>query len=350
MPDLAATESEIRIVRWLVAPGETIERGQMFVEVETDKATMEVESSVTGVLREILCPAGETVAVGDVIGALDAQPIPDFSARSSETTPTPQLQPRPREPEIPAPAASVTPPAPRPGGMFARNRAATAAAKTSTGPDITLSVAQRTAARRLQESKQSIPHFYLQTTFDAAAIVARRAAAMPAKLAWDAFFVRAAARALDRFERLCCRLDGDRLVRLECDAIGVAIDLADNLYVIPITSPLNKSVEQISDDIRGGLEQLREGHPDARRIRPALMTVTNLGMCDVESFIPIINPPEAVILGVGKVKPVPIVDQDGRVGVQQRGQLTLCIDHRVASGHYAGRFLGELVKELEAIK
>ena len=77
------------------------------------------------------------------------------------------------------------------------------------------------------------------------------------------------------------------------------------------------------------------------------MTITNLGMCNVESFIPIINPPEAAILGVGKVMPVPVVHDDDRVGVQQRCTLTLSVDHRVASGRYAGEFLGEIVRILE---
>ncbi len=120
------------------------------------------------------------------------------------------------------------------------------------------------------------------------------------------------------------------MVRIESDAVGVAVDESDSLFVIPIAAPLNKSVEQISEEIRSSLQRLRDGDPEFRRIHPARMTITNLGMCDVESFIPIINPPEAVILGVGKVMPVPVVQDDGRVGVEQRGTLTLSVDHRVA--------------------
>jgi len=104
----------------------------------------------------------------------------------------------------------------------------------------------------------------------------------------------------------------------------------------------------VSDEIRQNVEHLRQGDPDAKRIRPALLTVTNLGVCNVEGFIPIINPPEPAILGVGRVAPTPVVQPDGRIGVEHRCTLTLCVDHRVANGRYAGEFLGAIVKELES--
>ena len=231
--------------------------------------------------------------------------------------------------------------------MFARNRA-TAAAAPPQSASLPLSLAQRTAARRLQESKQSIPHFYLQTSFNASAIVACRKAAEPAKLAWDAFFV------------LRCRQGhwpvrpvplpvrrrtvGDRST---ADAIGVAIDVENELFVIPVASPAGKTVEQISEEIRRGRERLRSGDQELRRIHAALMTVTNLGVCNVESFIPIINPPEATILGVGKVMLTPVAHDDGTIVAQHRCTITLCVDHRVASGRYAAEFLEAIVKELE---
>jgi pyruvate dehydrogenase E2 component (dihydrolipoamide acetyltransferase) len=214
---------------------------------------------------------------------------------------------------------------------------------------IPLTVAQRVAGKRLQESKQTIPHFYLQTSVNAAAMIARRKAAEPVKLAWDAFFVLAAARAIAQFDRFRCRLEGERLTPIETDAIGVAIDQDNELYVIPVASPASKTVEQISDEIRRSVERLRRGDPEMRKIRPALMTVTNLGVCQVESLIPVINPPEAVILAVGRVMATPAVQQNGEIGVEHRAVLTLSVDHRVANGRYAGDFLGAIVRELEAM-
>ena len=200
----------------------------------------------------------------------------------------------------------------------------------------------------MQESKQTIPHFYLQTSVNAAAMIACCKAAEPVKLAWDAFFVLAVAKAIAKFDRFRCRLDGERLAPIDSDAIGVAMDHKNELYVVPVASPVAKTVEQISDEIRRNAERLRNGDAEARKIRPALMTVTNLGVCNVESFIPVINPPEAAILGIGRVRPTPVVQCDGQIGVEPRCTLTLSVDHRIASGKYAGEFLAAIVKELES--
>ena len=344
MPDLATTESEIRIVRWLIQAGQMVQRGQPLVEVETDKATMEVESVASGVLTEVRAQANDEVSVGQVIGILEVQAPPPGAACAGPSGHWAATSPAV---VLPAAAAGPAPVAGRAGGMFARNRTA-AANPAAPAAGVALSVAQRTAARRLQESKQTVPHFYLQTAANASAIVARRHAAELPKPAWDAFFVLAVARAIGRFDRFRCRLDGERLVPIGCDTIGVAIDLDGELYVVPVASPAAKTVENISAEICRGVECLQSGNPEARRIRPALMTVTNLGVCNVESFIPIINPPEAAILGVGRVMPVPVARDDGRVAVEPRVTLTLSVDHRIASGKYGGDFLGAIVKELES--
>jgi pyruvate dehydrogenase E2 component (dihydrolipoamide acetyltransferase) len=344
MPDLATTESDIRIVRWIVEPGQKVRRGQPLLEVETDKAAMEVESVASGVLHEVLGQPNDAVAVGQVIAVLEIEDV--APAAPSEA------------PKVAAPAAvsaTAAQSARLPGGaggMFARNRAAAASAPdlaAAPRAEIPLSVAQRVAAKRLAESKQTTPHFYLQASVSAAAMIARRKAAEPVKLAWDAFFVLAAARALARFERFGCRFDGERLAPIEADAIGVAVDHDNELYVIPIASPAGKTVERISEELRRDVERLRSGDPELRQIRPALLTITNLGVCPIESFIPIINPPEAAILGVGRIAPTPVALDDGRIGVEPRCTLTLSVDHRIASGKYAGDFLGAIVKELESM-
>ena len=353
MPDLATTDSAIRVVRWIIEPGQKVQRGQPLLEVETDKATMEVESVVSGRLAEVQAQVGDEVIVGQMVAVLETEE----AGRPAATSACGPAGARP------APAQKVATPAPGAvpprrggaGGMFARNRAAAATSTPSaakapavTSRSLPLSVAQRTAAKRLQESKQTIPHFYLQARFNAEKIVARRKAAGKDAPAWDAFFVLAVAKAIAHFERFRGRFEGEHLALADHDAIGVAIDHDGELYVLPVSEPAKKTVEQISAEIRKNVERLRGGDPEMRMIRPALMTVTNLGVCNVESFIPIINPPEAAILGIGKVAREPVVREDGTVGVGQRCTLTLCVDHRIASGRYAGDFLGAIVEELEA--
>ena len=355
MPDLATTDSEIRIARWLIKTGQKVERGQPLVEVETDKAAMEVESVVSGVLAEVHAAANQSVSVGQIIAVLEvegmAPGVVSPTTIAHDAGPTADSVPLLRGSSagpVALPSTASEQAAARPSGMFARNRAAAGVASPPAA-GIALTVAERTAGRRLQESKQTIPHFYLQTSVNAAAMIARREEAKPvAKLAWDAFFVLAVAKAVAKFDRFRCRLDGERLTPIDSDAIGVAVDVEGELYVIPIASPAAKTVERISGEIRQGVERLRQGDPDAKQIRLAILTITNLGACNVEGFIPIISPPEPAILGIGRVAPTPVVQADGRIGVEHRCTLTLSVDHRIVSGKYAGEFLGAIVKELDS--
>ena len=201
----------------------------------------------------------------------------------------------------------------------------------------------------MQQSKQTIPHYYLQRSFDAGRIVALRSAPTGEPLAWDAFFAAAAARALVRYERMRCRIDGDQLRPQTADAVNVAVDIDGDLYVVLVSTPAAKSLAQVSAEIRQAVERLRAGDAEAARVRPADITISNLGGVGVETFLPIINPPEAAVLGIGAIRPQAVV-VDGQVVVGQRATLTLCVDHRIVNGRYAGAFLGELVAQLEAFE
>lgn len=345
MPDLATTGSAIRILKWLKPAGERVRRGDMILSVETDKAAMDVEATVDGVLLEIRCSAGAEVNVGDVIAVLEtAGPAP-------AATPAAPARPAPSAAAAPSPAATA-PTAEKPRGMFARNRAAAdspapAPAAPKASGTITLSPARRTAARRLQESKQSIPHFYLQSSANATALIARRQAAQPSRLLWDAFFVQAVAAALRQYDRMACRYDDGALVPQGTDAIGVAADIDGELFVIPVSAPADKSAAQISAEIETAVAGLRSGDPEARRLRPGVMTITNLGGSGVDSFAAIINPPESAILAIGRIQPV-VVPRGGGFAAEQRVNLTLAVDHRVVNGKYAAEFLAAIVRQIES--
>ena len=317
MPDLAATDSAIKLIRWLVVPGQAVKRGQPVLVIETDKATMEVESIATGLLKEVRALPEDFVGVG---------PIP-----SPATTPS---------------TLTREPPPSQSGGLFARNRAAAAQRALARQP-VVLSPIQRTVGKRMQSSKQTIPHFYLQTSASAEPMIVRRQAAAPKPLAWDAFFVRAVSKALKKFERMCCRFEGDELVVSESDTVGVAADIPEGLYVIAIAAASSKTPEQISDEIRAAVQRLEAGDLEARAARPPDITITNLGASKVESFAAIINPPEAAILAIGKIAPAAVV-QEGQVVVQNRVSLTLSVDHRIVNGRYAADFLSAIVSEVEA--
>lgn len=319
MPDLATTGSPMRVLAWRKQPGDVVQAGEVLLEVETDKAAMEVEATVSGTLLAQRVDPGSEALAGDIIAVIGT--------------------------------ADEKPASAPPRGLFARNRATAGPAPVSASAPaanyIPLSPAQRTAARRLQESKQVVPHFYLESSANAAAMIARRAAALSEKLAWDAFFVRASARALQRFERLTFRFADDRLVPLDADSLGVAVDVDGELFVVPVAAPAAKSVEEISREIRAATAALRTGAPEARRLQPGRMTISNLGGTGVTGFTAIINPPEAAILAIGRIHPV-VVPQGAGFAVEQRVNLTLSVDHRVVNGRYAADFLGAIVQELES--
>jgi pyruvate dehydrogenase E2 component (dihydrolipoamide acetyltransferase) len=199
----------------------------------------------------------------------------------------------------------------------------------------------------MAESKRTVPHFYLQTSASAEAMAARRTASPGRPLLWDAFFIHAAGKALREFDRLACRFEDDHLIDDGLDAIGLAVDVDGDLFPLAIEHPAAKTTEQISIEIEEAVARLRSGDPQARMIRRASLTVSNLGGSNIESCCAVINPPEAAILAVGKVMPVPTVVEE-QIVVQKRVNLTLSVDHRVASGKYAAGFLTAIVEHLES--
>jgi pyruvate dehydrogenase E2 component (dihydrolipoamide acetyltransferase) len=340
MPDLATTASEVTLIRWLVEVGQPVRLGEPLLEVETDKTSMEVESVAAGILSAVRAQPGDKVAVGQVIAVI---------AKTDESAPVARPTAAAAS-RVEAPPARLHPDKARStNSLFARNKLARESAATG---EIVLNATQRELARRLQDSKQTIPHYYLNTSANADRLFALREAAQgqtPSQpIHWDAFFVYAVARALTAYDRMRYRFDGDRLVRRNTESIGVAADVDDSLYVIPIDKPLSLTVEQISEQIAATLEQIRQGDPAAKKLKETCITITNLGAEGIESFMAIINPPESAILAVGKVAPT-VQPEDDRIIIQRRVSLSLSVDHRIASGKYAAGFLSRIVNELEAL-
>lgn len=343
MPDLSTSGSTVRVSQWLVKPGQTVKQGQPLMEVETDKATMEVESYLAGTLLEIVVPDDTEVEVGQVIAVVEVrQESLPAEKPSAETT-------NHHSPEIVGDLGDLQPSQmPHRSGMFSRNRQRITEPNMSVASQITLTGPQRVVGQRMLLSKQTAPHFYLQTSANANAIIQQRSSVEGKKLVVDAFFLRAAARALEKYPRMKLVFQENQLVSSPTDAIGVAIDHEGDLFVVPISAPGTKSVDEISGDIRHWIGLLQAGDGQARKLNPTCFTISNLGASGIESFTAIINPPEAAILAIGKIGPVPVVAED-QIVIQNRVTLVLSIDHRVANGRYAADFLQTLVSELEEL-
>jgi pyruvate dehydrogenase E2 component (dihydrolipoamide acetyltransferase) len=329
MPDLSTTESQVKLLRWIVEVGQNVKRGQPLAEVETDKATMEVEAIATGVLEKICASPNQVVGIGEVIAIIQTS---DIAASN------------PANPPI---INSVT----------ADNNAAQSSTDVEPTPvqnnELSLSNTQIVLGKRMQQSKQQVPHFYLQTSFNAEHITHAREAAIAQnpstdKPVWDVFIARAIAKAIVEYDRASYRINENRLVRSNTDAVGVAVDIEGELYVVALTKPLEKSTAQLSQEIRKTVTFIQSGNANAKKLQPTCITISNLGGRGIDSFIPIINPPEAAILGVGRIAAVPVV-VDNKIVIQQRANLTLAVDHRVINGRYAADFLAAIVRELESL-
>jgi pyruvate dehydrogenase E2 component (dihydrolipoamide acetyltransferase) len=405
MPKLGFDMAEGTLVRWVRGVGEMVQKGEVLAEIETDKATVEVEAVESGILRRQLVEEGVAVPIGTPIAVLGTadEPIDEHGtpqAAEPGRAPSagrPAAPPSAAEPAL-SPAAAPTggtlPDAIRasplarrmaseasldlhrlkgtgPGGRVTKRDVTAALAGQPAGPvvgtaaqasiglpprleqDETVSPSRLRQAigRRMTASKQQVPHFYLTADLDAAQLVRMRAeanAALPedARLSIHDFVVRASALALRSYPALNASLDGDRIIRHAGIHVGTAVAVEGGLLTVVVRDTDLKAVPVISAELRQLVARARDGRVRPEDIEGSTFTVSNLGMYEVDEFTAIINPPEAAILAVGAAREVPVVE-NGQVVPGWRMAVTLSADHRVTDGAEAARWLQVLRTYLE---
>ncbi len=405
MPQLGYDMTEGAVARWRKREGERVERGEVIAEIETDKATVELEAFSSGVLRKILLPEGQRVPVGTLIAVIAGpdEPIDDILKEAGvRPSPAAAAAPSPTPPQpVPEAAEEVrvraTPVARRlaeelgidlrqvkgtgPEGRITREdveafaarlrEQAAAAPEAAPAPaaappveappaaapavpeavEEPLSRMRQTIARRMTESKQQAPHFYVTVEVDMTAAMRLREQ-LNAQLEEDArlsvndLIIKAAAKALTKFPRLNSAFAGDRLRVFRAINVAMAVATPDGLLAPVIHDAVNKSVFQIARETKELARRAREGRLRADDQVGGTFTVSNLGMFDVESFSAIINPPNAAILATGSVQRRPVVRGD-QVVVAETMKATISVDHRVTDGAEAAQFLGEFKRLLE---
>jgi pyruvate dehydrogenase E2 component (dihydrolipoamide acetyltransferase) len=404
MPSLGFDMVEGVVARWLKKEGEPVKKGEAIVEIETEKATVEVEAAASGVLQKIIVPAGETVAVGTVIGMIAAPDEklvgkPGEKPERREPSPPPSVSPadrpekapeRPKKPEEEQegrPEGTGPPPRRIKASPIARKKAEEAgidlarikgsgpggrvmerdvqaamgakppAAEPKTGAGVPageivpMSRMRKAIARRMTESKAKAPHFYVtvDVNMDEAMNLREqlnRLAPESEKISVNDLIVAAAARTLARFPEMNATYREETVERHSRVDIGIAVALPDGLIPPVLRDADKKSLREIAAGSRDMADRARAGKLRSGDLGSGTFTISNLGMFDVEEFIAIINPPEAAILAVGAVTSRPIA-VDGEVRIARMMKATLSVDHRVADGAQAGRFMQELKKRLE---
>lgn len=401
MPKLSDTMEEGVIAKWNVKEGDKIEAGDIIAEVETDKATMDVEAFDSGTLLKIIPGEGDAVPLGGLIAVIgkegeDISALLEGGDSASDKKDAPASSDKAEKEavvEVKEEASTNT------SSDSGRVKASPLAKKIAedkginlsevagSGPDgrivkkdvesfkITTKVASETPAtstvrtsfkslesrevkvsqmrkiiaRRLSESKFSNPHFYETVDVDMKSAIAARSsmnAANDVKISFNDIVVKACAVALTRHQAINSSWQGDVIVEHADVNIAVAVAIDEGLMTPVINHVDQKGFLQISAETRelAGLARDRKLAPE--QMEGSTFTISNLGMFGIEEFTAIINPPNACILAVGAIRDVPVVE-NGAVVPGKRMKITLSSDHRIVDGAKAAKFLNEVKTLLE---
>jgi pyruvate dehydrogenase E2 component (dihydrolipoamide acetyltransferase) len=340
LPKLGQTMEEATIIACRVKLGDKIERGDYIFEIETDKATLEMESPTDGFVRRILVQPGQTVHVGApllVLGEKDERILWGFldSIKTSVAAkPTRQkLNAIVEPPEVSEPPLST----------------ADVVTEVKVRETISLTKKQKLTAERMLQSKKEIPCFYLTVRADVTSLVDLRTrlneTAVP-KISYNDFIIKAVAMGLQKFPLLTGRLDGDAVKIPETVNIGVAVAAPDGLIVPVVKDTHKKDIKQIAAESAALIEKAQNGKLLLEDLEGACITISNLGAFGVNSFIPIVIPGQCSILGIGRITDT-CVSGDGGVVIRKLMNMTISVDHRIANGAYAAEFLDFTRKLLE---
>jgi pyruvate dehydrogenase E2 component (dihydrolipoamide acetyltransferase) len=435
MPKLGFDMAEGTLVRWVKMEGDTVKKGDVLAEIETDKATVEVESNFGGVLNKHLVEQGTVVPVGspiaiiaapgeNVTGASEAPAAPAPSASPDKTAAPVQTQAAPStgpavpavpagtagelkvsplarriasdhtvdlhilhgsgpegrivrkdveaylagapvaqppaQESVPVPAARTPvepptqPPAPKPGAAPTSAPLpppAWQAGEVVADQHVPVERLRAAIGRRMADSKQHVPHFYVTHEYDMAAVMKMRSeinAMLPdeQKLSVNDFIVKAVGLALRQFPNLNASLIENEVIRHGRVNVGVAVAMSNGLMTVVVKDADRKPLRLISQEVKEMVARARQGKVRTDDIEGSTFSISNLGMFDVEHFIAIINPPEAAILAVGSAKQVPVVI-NGELQVGTRMRATLSADHRITDGAEGAQFLQALAAALE---
>lgn len=409
MPKLGFDMAEGTLVRWVITEDEQVEKGQVLAEIETDKATVEVESTYSGVVRRHLVDEGAIVPINTPIAVIgEAKESIDYDEllaempelEEQETDQAPAVE---QEKAVPSPAAAemqveqpsqaiglpegvrASPLARRmaedkgidlravqgsgPGGRIVKadiesfkavptriaepRIAAISPDQIPEDQSIPLSKLRLAIGKRMVQSKLEAPQFFVTHKYNLDALMDLRSQmnkilSPEEKTSVNDYVIKATALTLREFPNLNARLgeNGQDAIHFGHVNIGVAVAVENGLLTVVCHDADFKSIQQISSEVKEKAARARQGRVKPEDIEGSTFSVSNLGMFAVEEFIAIINPPEAAILAVGAASKVPVV-KDDQIVPGWRMKMTISVDHRVSDGAEAARFMQAMAKYIE---
>jgi pyruvate dehydrogenase E2 component (dihydrolipoamide acetyltransferase) len=409
MPALSPTMKEGKITRWLKKEGDKISSGEAIAEVETDKSNLEVEAYDDGYLVKVAVKEGESAPIGAPIAYIGQKgekveaaapakaapaappPAPKAQAQAAPApAPKPQAAPPPaqatvvpiRREEVSADGRLLASPLAK---KMAREQGLDLGAVRGSGPQgriikrdveqamtnggaarklqpspapmlgvrrepevLPISSMRRVISQRMQEVKPGVPHFYLtvEVEMNEALAIREEAKSLETKLSVNDIIVKAAAIALRRVPKMNVSLQGDKILQFHNADVGVAVAIEDGLITPVLRDADVKGLAALSAEARELAERARRRALKPEEYTGGAITVSNLGMYGIDSFVAVINPPQAAILAVGAVSERPVA-RGGKLEIRQMMSATLSGDHRVIDGALGAQYLKELKALLE---
>ena len=374
MPALELAQETGRVVAWRKREGEAVRKGEPLLDIETDKAVVEVEAPGDGTLAGVTANVGDDVAVGKIIGWLlgpgESVPATETQVQTGRTgggnRPGPSAVAAPASPAAaaarPGAAPLISPKARRlasekgvdlstvrgtgaGGEVLASDIEQAAAAKGTAAPSAgeyeTVGTVWKLMTERTVQGWTTVPHFFLSREADASALVAARAAARSDGASYTDFLVALAGRVLAKHPRVNASWTPQGIRRNGDINVAVAVATDDGVSVAVIRNAAALSVAAIAAERQTLADRARAGKSKPADVAGATFTISNLGMRRVDAFTAIINPPQAAILAVGSIIDR-VVAVDGHPAVRPMLTLTLSSDHRVIDGVRAAAFMDDL--------
>lgn len=371
MPHQGLTITEALLLRWLKAPGDAVEKDEGLFEIETEKAVQEMPSPVAGTVLALLAQEGDWVPLGQIVAQIGTE-VTDQLDSVAPPMPRPLVEPTPSEAPVIVTAiseADLVVASPR-AKRAAHAHQVELASVTATGAegrhiverDVLAVVAQRAeespqplsrirqlTAERTSASFREIPHFYLTREVVVDRLLEFRRALLedlgelvPVRVSLTDCLVKALAMALAAHPVLNRQWHAGQILAVPTTEIGLATDTPQGLLVPVLREIASASLVEIAAQRHALVQRAQVGQLTTTEMTGGSMTLSNLGPLGVDQFQAIINPPQSAILAVGAVKPRPVV-VEGELRVANTLFLTLAVDHRVADGADAARFLHTLV-------
>jgi len=353
LPKLGKTMKDGTVVSLLVTEGDEVKKGDVIFEVETDKATLEIESADDGFVKRVLVRENEKIAVNSTMAVLGPENedvceklVKELELEKAELT-------KALESGFVDPEAGAAVKSSHLLDSLKDKSGSGSIGEYSITPGTTIEVSrlQRLVGRRMLQSKREIPCFYLTAKADVTDVCGLEEemnAGGGAEVSIDDFVVAAMAKGLKKYPVMTGQLEGDKIFLAEQIGVSLAMDVEDGAVAVVIKNVDAKTVKEIAE-ARGDLgAKASEKKLTLDDLEGGCMTLSNLGAFGVETFIPIVIPGQCSILGVGRVNDecVPV---GGEVAIRKSVKMTISVDHRIANGADAAQFLDFIKKMLESV-